>query len=108
MHFTTRKRRGNPEGKSILRNSYRNWYFKKNIQNIEGIGIERDVGGMPVIEMPDEPLQTSDEDALKKAMQRLRMDEQMFLQLPFGVKLTPYASGSKAYNIRESIDAKTK
>lgn len=33
-------REKDPEGKSILRNAYRSWYFKKRIQEIEGIGIE--------------------------------------------------------------------
>lgn len=108
VHAVFRGRKGNPQGKSLLRSLYRPWYFKVNMENMEGIGIERDVGGMPVITLPEEPLSTADEDALKKAMQRLRMDEQMYLQLPFGVELNPYASGSKAYNIREAIDAKNK
>lgn len=40
--------KSNPEGRSILRNAYRPWYFKKRIEEIEGIGIERDLAGLPV------------------------------------------------------------
>lgn len=51
--FKTKSRKGNPEGKSILRSAYRSWYFKKRIQEIEGIGIERDLAGLPVMTAPD-------------------------------------------------------
>ena len=53
MLFKTKSRKGNPEGKSILRSAYRSWYFKKRIQEIEGIGIERDLAGLPVMTAPD-------------------------------------------------------
>ena len=46
--FRTRVSRDNPEGKSLLRNAYRPWYFKKHIEEIEGIGIERDLAGFSV------------------------------------------------------------
>jgi len=47
--FRTKRERGNPEGESLLRGAYRAWHFKKNIEEIEGIGIERDLAGMPMI-----------------------------------------------------------
>lgn len=52
--FTTTDERSNPEGRSILRNAYRAWYFKKRIEEIEGIGIERDLAGLPVGYIPSE------------------------------------------------------
>ncbi len=45
--------RDNPEGKSLLRNAYRPWYFKKRIEEVEGIGIERDLAGLPVLIPPE-------------------------------------------------------
>jgi len=51
--FRTKSRKNNPEGRSILRNAYRSWYFKRRIQEIEGIGIERDLAGLPVIYAPE-------------------------------------------------------
>ena len=36
-----------------MRNAYRSWYFKRRIQEIEGIGIERDLAGLPVIYGPE-------------------------------------------------------
>ena len=50
--FRTKSRKDNPEGRSILRNAYRSWYFKRRIQEVEGIGIERDLAGLPVMYAP--------------------------------------------------------
>ena len=52
--FRTRVSRGNPEGKSLLRNAYRPYYFKQRFEEIEGIGIERDLAGLPVLQTPEE------------------------------------------------------
>ncbi|MNH11965.1 hypothetical protein D3C79_714940 [compost metagenome] len=38
----------------MLRNAYRPWYFKKRIEEIEGIGIERDLAGLPVLTPPED------------------------------------------------------
>lgn len=51
--FRTEAERDNPEGRSLLRNAYRPWYFKKRIEEIEGIGVERDLAGLPVITPPE-------------------------------------------------------
>ncbi|MGI6498023.1 MAG: hypothetical protein ACOX0U_04265 [Oscillospiraceae bacterium] len=53
MIFRTKSRKGSPEGRSILRNAYRSWYFKRRIQEIEGIGIERDLAGFPTLTAPE-------------------------------------------------------
>jgi hypothetical protein len=50
--FRTTEERNNPEGRSILRNAYRAYYFKKRIEEIEAIGIERDMAGLPVAMIP--------------------------------------------------------
>jgi hypothetical protein len=83
LHFRATSRKGNPEGRSILRNAYRPWYFLKHIQNIEGIGIERDLAGLPVAYVPPEvltPNRTADYqaiyDAIKDIVTNIRRDEQ--------------------------------
>ena len=50
--FRTKSRKNNPMGRSILRNAYRPWLFKKRIEEIEGVGIERDLAGLPVAHVP--------------------------------------------------------
>ena len=67
MLFRTTSRKNNPEGKSVLRSAYRPWYFKKRIEEIEGIGIERDLAGLPMAEVPVKMLQ-DDASAGDKAM----------------------------------------
>jgi len=54
--FRTTTQKNNPEGRSLLRNAYRPWYFKRRIEEIEAIGIERDLAGLPVAMVPPEYL----------------------------------------------------
>jgi hypothetical protein len=80
LHFKTKSRKANPEGQSVLRNAYRSWYFKRRIQEIEGIGIERDLAGLPVLKAPEGTDIWSDEykDDLAKAerlVSSVRRDE---------------------------------
>jgi hypothetical protein len=52
--FRTSEFKNNPEGISMLRRAYTSWYYKKRIQEIEAIGIERDLAGYPVVYAPQE------------------------------------------------------
>ena len=52
LHFRTRSRKDNPEGRSILRTAYRAWYIKKRLEEIEGYGMERDLAGFPLLYAP--------------------------------------------------------
>lgn len=72
--FRATNARNNPEGRSILRNAYRPWKFKKTIEEIEAIGIERDLAGLPVAYVPPSMLSsaaTSAEVTARGAMQDL-------------------------------------
>ena len=100
LHFRTKSRKGNPEGRSILRNSYRNWYFKRRIQEIEGIGIERDLAGLPVLEAPEGVDIWSEEYAeeLAKAesiVRSVRRDEREGIVLGNGWKFTLTSTGGR-------------
>jgi hypothetical protein len=57
--FRTSSQKNNPEGRSLLRNAYRPWYFKRRIEEIEAIGIERDLAGLPIAYVPPEYLSSS-------------------------------------------------
>ncbi len=54
MLFRFQQSKGNPEGKSLLRNAYRPWYYLKRIQEFEAVGIERDLAGLPMVKVPAE------------------------------------------------------
>lgn len=92
IHFRTRKNKDNPEGRSMLRSAYRPWFFKKRIEEVEGIGIERDMAGLPVMEVPAEimaPNANAENTALRALAESIvkgvRMDERMGLVLPASV-----------------------
>lgn len=89
VHLRTRKLKDNPEGQSLLRPAYRPWYFAKRIQEVEGIGIERDMTGLPIVEVPGEvmaPNPTAEQAALRamaeEIVRTIRMDERMGLVIP--------------------------
>lgn len=46
--FRTTTLKNNPEGRSIFRNAYRPWFYKQRMEVIEGIGVERDLAGLPI------------------------------------------------------------
>lgn len=65
--FRTTSHKNNPEGKALLRAVYRPWYFKQLIENFEGIGIERDFAGVPMMKVPADIL-AEDADETKQAI----------------------------------------
>ncbi|HPQ09760.1 MAG TPA: hypothetical protein PLQ98_00360 [Bacillota bacterium] len=86
-----RTKTDNPEGRSVLRNAYRPWFIKKNIEEIEAVGVERDLIGLPVLYLPEGlDLDSNDPDTaalrhrLEELIKSLRRDEQDGLALPFG------------------------
>jgi hypothetical protein len=87
--FRTTTVRNNPEGRSCLRSAYRPWYFKKRIEEIEGVGVERDLAGMPMVKLPGRMLDpnASPEDkavaqAYIKMLKRVRADQQTGIMMP--------------------------
>ena len=101
--FKTKSRKGNPEGRSILRNAYRDWYFKRRIQEIEGIGIERDLAGFPVLTAPEgldiwnaEDLEmVAIKNAAENIVQNIRRDSLEGLVAPNGWELKLLTSGGQ-------------
>lgn len=87
--FRTKTNRNNPEGRSLLRSAYFPWQFVKRIQEVEGIGIERDLAGMPVAYVPPEIMDptASAEDqatlaAFKNLVTSIRRNEQEGVVFP--------------------------
>jgi phage gp29-like protein len=67
--FRTTTNRNNPEGYSLLRNAYRPWFYKRRIEEIEAVGIERDLAGLPIAYVPPEYLMGSANPAQKAVLQ---------------------------------------
>lgn len=100
--FRTRISRGNPEGKSLLRNAYRPWYFKKRIEEIEGIGVERDLAGLPVLKAPEgldlwddaDPRMATLRTTAETLIKNVRRDSEEGVLLPYGWDLSLLSTGS--------------
>ena len=87
--FRTKISGGNPEGISVLRNCYRSWFIKKNIEELEAIGIERDLIGLPRIIPPEDFDLEAEANAgipsvIDNLLYNLRRDEQDGIFLPPG------------------------
>lgn len=87
--FRTMSRKNNPEGVSILRTAYDSWYKLVNIQNIEAIGIERELAGLPVIRIPSSYLSEKADAATiatrqkyEKVARDLRLNEHGGIVIP--------------------------
>lgn len=111
--FRTRVSRDNPEGKSLLRNAYRPWFFKKHFEEIEGIGIERDLAGFPVLTAPenldlwndDDPQMVTLRTRAEDLVSSIRRDSEEGILLPHGWELELLTSGSsRQIDIGSTID----
>lgn len=100
--FRTRISKDNPEGKSLLRNAYRSWFFKKHFEEIEGIGIERDLAGFPVLSAPENldlwdnsnPQMVTLRKEAEELVASVRRDSEEGILLPHGWDLKLLTSGS--------------
>ncbi|MCU7380503.1 hypothetical protein OBO34_19510 [Clostridiales Family XIII bacterium ASD5510] len=113
LHFVTKSRKNNPEGRSVLRGAYRAWYFKRRIQEIEGIGLERDLAGFPVLTAPERmDLWDTDDPEMVEALNRaesivtgIRRDSREGLVLPPGWELSLLSAGNRrTFDTNEIID----
>lgn len=103
LHFRTKSRKNNPEGHSIFRSAYRAWYFKRRIQEIEGMGIERDLAGLPVLKAPENmdiwnkanPVMVEAFNRAEAIVRNVRRDSTEGLVLPNGWDFQLVASGGR-------------
>lgn len=109
--FRTQVSKNNPEGRSMLRNGWIPYYMKKNLQIFEGIGVERDLAGYPMIQIKEPDLARgmmppdiwNDKDpqmiamlnALKTIVKAVRRDEQEGLVMPWWAEFKLVSTGSR-------------
>jgi len=100
--FRTKVTRGNPEGKSLLRPGVLTYHGVKRIEQFEGIGVERDLAGMPIMEVPPDLLvpnagadATQLRGELEKFVTSVRMDERWGGLVPSETKPDGKPSGYK-------------
>jgi hypothetical protein len=101
--FRTTTKLNNPMGRSILRSAYVPWFYGKRVQEIEAIGVERDLAGLPVALVPPEllaanatPEQKAALEAIKDIVTNIRRDEQEGLVFPLAYD----ENGNLVYDIK--------
>lgn len=122
LHFRNDVQRGNPEGNSPLKSVYIPWKYKTKIEEYEAIGIARDMGGMPIVELPPEYMSDNASDDKKEVytyfkdvIRNIHANEQMGLIMPkfvdpetkndiFGFKLEGVSGGGKQYDTNKIIE----
>ncbi len=87
--FRTTSLKNSPEGRSILRNCFVSYFTKRRIQEVEAIGIERDLCGIPTLSVTAELLASWGEGDIaagralaQKLVTAVRVDDQHGLVLP--------------------------
>lgn len=78
LHFRmSRGEADSPEGSSPLRNAYSSEYFARRLQEVEGVGTERDLSGLISLSIPGEmldPNATAEQKAALASFQQLIKD----------------------------------
>lgn len=89
MLFRVGKHKGDPFGKSMLRDAYLAWRFLTVIEEIEANGVAKDLAGLPVLKLPPQYLSSEaspDQKAIRayyeNVMRNLQLNQQSALILP--------------------------
>lgn len=89
MLFRAGKHKGDPFGKSMLRDAYLSWRFLSVIEEIEANGVAKDLAGLPVLKLPPQylssdasPEQKSIRAYYENVMRNLQLNQQSALILP--------------------------
>lgn len=78
---TTAAPYNSPQPDPIHRAAYTSYYFSKNFQEIEGIGVERDLNGIPIVYLGND-CTAADFNIAKDLVVNLRRDEQAGIVVP--------------------------
>ena len=109
--FRTKREKNNPEGYSFYRNAVRPYIIKKGLEDIETIGFNRDLTGIPVVKIP----RGGTDDDFAKAqdiVERIQADEQAGLVFEWlgpedfenwSFSLVGAPGGSKAADLNQAI-----
>lgn len=89
VHYRTTTVNNDPSGRSILRNAYKSYVFLNTMQTTEGIAVERELNGIPIIRIPSDYLAedaTDEQKSIRQMAERigrdLKFNEQGSIVLP--------------------------
>lgn len=89
LHFRCGAHKGDPYGKSMLRDAYLAWRYLTALEEIEANGVARDLQGMPVLRIPPQymsadatPEQKAIYEYYKNVLRNIQVNSQSGLILP--------------------------
>lgn len=89
MHIRLDPDRGNPQGRSMYRNATRDYYFIKRLEDVRGVGEERNLAGIPVIRVPTkvmapnaDPQYAAIRSQMETKVQQIRTDQLQGIVFP--------------------------
>lgn len=89
IHFKFGKHRGDPFGKSPLRDAYIAWTYLVAVEEIEAHGVAKDLSGIPILMLPPQylsddatPAQKSIRAYYEQSMRNLQINQQSSMILP--------------------------
>jgi hypothetical protein len=116
LHYKTHEWHASPEGVSMLRGAVIPFEFKKGIQTMEAIGIERDACGIPVVGMPAERMRLAleagadglearkEKESLEKLARDIKVDQQQGVVFPIAYD----EAGRELYTLKLMASAGSK
>jgi excisionase family DNA binding protein len=88
-HFRFRAFKDNPEGFAFPRPAYPSYYYAKRLREVEAIGIERNIAGLPYIQAPPQvmnpkaqPADAATRSSLETLGKKVRMDHMGYILMP--------------------------
>lgn len=94
IHYRTTTVNNDMSGRSILRNAYKSYVYLNSMQLTEGIAVERELNGVPVVRIPSEYLAddaTDEQKSVRKMAEKigkdLKLNEQGSIVLPSDVHI---------------------
>lgn len=107
LHFRTTEAGGHPEGRSLLVNARRAYRYQTRLEEFEAVGVERDLAGIPHVEVPVEllsPNATAEQQATLRLIEEVaagvRRDERAYVLMPaseYVVQETDERTGTVKY-----------
>ncbi len=119
--FRTQQHKDNPEGRPHGRSAVRSYLYQLRLEEIEGVGLERHMSGLPAMFVPPEmlgddadPLDKTAVESHQKLMAQIRKDERQGIVLPAeedregvtGYKFKLMSSESQPMDMGPIIDRK--
>jgi hypothetical protein len=87
--FRTEPTKENPEGRSLYRNAVVDYHYMKRMQEVEAIGAERDLNGIPDMQVPKEllsPNASAEHRAMREQFEQMlgevKVDERAYVLRP--------------------------